>query len=713
MSTTPLRETLLQRLLIGVFLSFLFVSLVQAQTVQPWLTKGDQSKLLDAQTPVSFQNSSSNAFATLTLDPGQTFQSIEGLGFMLTQGSAQVIRTLSPSEQTTLLNELFHPSTGLGISMVRISIGASDLSNSTYTYNETPGDVNMNNFSLVGPDETDLIPVLQLIRGINPNVKILATPWTAPTWMKTNGGFQGGSLAPAYYGAYANYFVKYLQEMAVRNLPIWGITPQNEPENGFNTPSMVMTANEQVNFINNHLGPSIANAGLSPKIIAFDHNCDNPNYPITVLNNSSYVVGAAFHLYGGDISALSQVRNATNKDVYFTEQYTDVNGNFNGDFGWHMKNVVIGSLNNYARTVLEWNLATDENYGPFTPGGCTECLGALTISSNQSINRNVSYYIIGQLAKFTKAGAQRFSVSSSRNEVHATALQNPDGSKVLLVYNDRNRNATLKVVEGTQSFNFTVPKKSAVTFTWTDGGTGNTQPFPGAYNILARHSGKGLDVAGNSTSSGANVEQYEINNGGGDNQRWRIEEAGSGNFYLKVKHTNMCLSAATNQKADGVNVVQKTCSGAANQKWQINDLNNGYYSIQNQHNGRVLDVASASTNNSANVQVWTNFSSNNQQWELVQVEGNTTRLAAAPLMEASPLHLFPNPTTRQTTLAFSPETQIVSLQLVDVLGRTHTAPIVAKKEGQLTLSLEHLTRGLYFLRISLPEKTIVKSIQKN
>ena len=199
--------------------------------------------------------------------------------------------------------------------------------------------------------------------------------------MKSNGTWIGGSLNPTYYSAYSQYFVKYLQEMDANGITIWGITPQNEPENPWNEPSMVMNSVQQTNFINDHLGPAIDTSGYSPKIIAFDHNCDNTSYPIDVLNNSSYVDGAAFHMYAGNISALSTVRNATGKNVYFTEQYTDVNGDFNGELGWHMENVVIGSLNNWSKCVLEWNLATDASHGPHTPGGCTECLGALTITN--------------------------------------------------------------------------------------------------------------------------------------------------------------------------------------------------------------------------------------------------------------------------------------------------------------------------------------------
>ncbi|WP_431244300.1 hypothetical protein ACQ9BO_08095 [Flavobacterium sp. P21] len=195
------------------------------------------------------------------------------------------------------MNDLYNPTTGLNASVIRISIATSDLSSSSYSYNETSGDTNMNNFSLNGPDLTYLIPIIKKIQLINPNIKILATPWTAPRWMKTNGSWVGGSLQTQYYAAYAKYFVKYIQAMQAQGISIWAITPQNEPENPNNEPSMLMNSTEQKNFINQQLGPQLVIAGYGGvKIIAFDHNCDNTAYPIDVLNNSSYVDGAAVSL---------------------------------------------------------------------------------------------------------------------------------------------------------------------------------------------------------------------------------------------------------------------------------------------------------------------------------------------------------------------------------------------------------------------------------
>ena len=183
--------------------------------------------------------------------------------------------------------------------------------------------------------------------------------------MKDNNSSIGGSLQTQYYDVYAKYFVKYIQQMKAEGITIDAVTPQNEPLNPGNNPSLVMTAAEQTNFIKNNLGPAFQAAGLTTKIITYDHNCDQPDYPIAVLSDpaaNAFVNGSAFHLYAGDISALTTVHDAfPDKAVYFTEQYTSSTGDFGGDLKWHLKNVIIGSMRNWSRTALEWNLANDPN----------------------------------------------------------------------------------------------------------------------------------------------------------------------------------------------------------------------------------------------------------------------------------------------------------------------------------------------------------------
>ncbi|HWR99348.1 MAG TPA: glycoside hydrolase family 30 beta sandwich domain-containing protein, partial [Prolixibacteraceae bacterium] len=297
-------------------------------------------------------------------------------------------------------------------------------------------DPELQHFSLE-PDTYHLIPVLKSVIALNPGIKILGSPWSAPAWMKTSKSPKGGSLKPEYYGVYANYFVKYIKGMEAQGIRIDAITPQNEPLNPYNNPSMSMSAAEQADFIKNHLGPAFQAANIKTKIIVYDHNCDVPSYPLSILNDPTarkYVDGSAFHLYAGDISALTQVHNAhPDKNVYFTEQWVGGPGNFAGDLKWHVKNLIIGASRNWSKNVIEWNLASDPNYYPHTPGGCSTCLGALTIGT--SVNRNVSYYIIAHASKFVPAGSVRIASDITGN-LPNVAFKTPAGKKVLIVLNE-------------------------------------------------------------------------------------------------------------------------------------------------------------------------------------------------------------------------------------------------------------------------------------
>lgn len=697
-----------------VFIMLLFVITVKAQTVTPWITTGDQTKLLQQQSTVNFGTNSGTNPATVTINPSTTYQTMDGFGYTLTEGSCEVISGMAATQQNQLLNDLYNPTTGLNASVVRISIGASDLSSSSYSYNETSGDTNMNNFSLNGPDLTYLIPIIKKIKLINPNIKILATPWSAPRWMKTNNSWIGGSLQTQYYAVYAKYFVKYFDAMQAQGISIWGITPQNEPENPHNEPSMLMNSTEQKNFINNQLGPQMAAAGYGNiKIIAFDHNCDNTAYPIDVLNNSGYVDGAAFHLYLGNISAMSTVRNATNKNVYFTEQYTGSGGSFSGDFGWHMQNVVIGSTNNWSKTVLEWNAANNSSLGPRTPGGCSTCLGAITVNNSTTYTKNVAYYIIGQISKFVKPGAVRIASSSTSGSIFSVGFKNPDGSIALVVYNSGGSSNTIKVVSGSSAFNYAVPASSAVTFNW-GAGTPPVTGLPGYYNIISRNSNKGLDVADNSTTSGSRIQQYDITNGGGNNQRWKFVSDGNGNYYIIVKSTGMYLAVENNGTGDGLKVQQKTFSASNEFKWTVTSLGGGYYKIINVNSGKSLDVENVSTANGANIQVWTYTGNLNQQWQLVQVE-STAKNAVSKTLEAedqNEMTVFINKTNDylkiDTNHEGDGEVEIYSLTGQSVLKRT----VHFTKGNQSEIEISRLPKGLYIVNIKDDKGTYSKKVLK-
>lgn len=416
--------------------------------VEFWLTKADKSVLLQKQGGTLGFTTTANAYPHIDVDSSVAYQSVDGFGYTLTGSSALLINSMATAQRDALLEELFS-STGIGISYIRVSIGASDLSPSVFSYDDMPAgqtDPTLANFSL-SQDLTHLVPVLQKIKTINPSIKILGSPWSPPAWMKTNESSIGGSLKTQYYAAYAQYFVKYIQAMAALGISINAVTIQNEPEHGGNNPSMLMTSAEQANFIKNNLGPAFQAASINTKIIVWDHNCDNANYPISILNDAAakaFIDGSAFHLYAGDIGALTTVHDAhPDKNIYFTEQWTSSTGEFAGDLKWHMKNVIIGSMRNWSKVALEWNLANDPSIGPHTPGGCTQCLGAITINAS-TVTKNVAYYIVAHASKFVPAGATRIS-STTVGALSNVAFKRADGKKVLIVVNEGSANQAFNI----------------------------------------------------------------------------------------------------------------------------------------------------------------------------------------------------------------------------------------------------------------------------
>jgi glucosylceramidase len=435
-----------------------------------WLTTSNRSSLLHAQPTITAPGTGTGT--SISVDTSSKFQTVDGFGYTLTGGSAQLISAMDPAARSSLLLELF--STGpnaIHVTYLRISIGASDLNSEVFSYNDMPlgqTDPELNNFSLQKDKAgvTGLIPVLKEILSINPLIKIMASPWSPPVWMKDNNSSIGGSLKKEYYPVYAKYFVKYIQQMKAEGVPIDAITPQNEPLHPGNNPSMYMPAADQAEFIRDHLGPAFRSAGITTKIIVYDHNCNKPEYPIAVLNDAAakaFIDGSAFHLYEGEISALSTVKTAhPDKNLYFTEQWTGAKGSFDGDLLWHIKNVIIGSMRNWSKVALEWNLANDPEFKPHTPGGCTECKGALTISGS-SVTRNVSYYIIGHASKFIPAGSVRVG-SSGPAFLPNAAFRTPEGKLIIIIENDSDSEAIFDIKLGTRSVKASLPSKSVATY---------------------------------------------------------------------------------------------------------------------------------------------------------------------------------------------------------------------------------------------------------
>ena len=408
--------------------------------IEGWVTR-DANSVLQPMQPAAFSRSSpQEALPTIEVDESRAFQPIEGFGFALTGGSAYLLAGLPAADRAELLEELFGlTEDAVGLSCLRLSIGASDLGWRDFTYWDLePGtaDPDLARFNLAVCDP-EVVPVMQQILRINPAVKIIASPWTAPPWMKSNDSFIAGSLKPECYAAYARYFVKYVEVMRGNGIHVSAVTPQNEPHNPKNEPSMVMTAAEQAEFIKGHLGPALRKGAPETEILCWDHNCDEPDYPLTVLGDAgarAYIGGVAWHLYNGSPEAMSKVwAHYPEKKVYFTEQWVSSHDDFMGALRWHTKNVIIGTLRNMSRTALEWNLASDPEFALHTPNGAVGALGGVTIGD--TIKRNPGYYLMAHAARFIRPGSLRVH-SSEVDPLPNVACLTPDSRMVMVVMND-------------------------------------------------------------------------------------------------------------------------------------------------------------------------------------------------------------------------------------------------------------------------------------
>lgn len=441
------------------------------EKVEWYLTNPDKSALLSMQVPLNPERSRGDDTTAIVVDEFSAFQQIDGFGFALTGGSAIHINAMEPASRKELLHELFgQDDSSISVSYLRVSIGASDLSDRVFSYDDlAQGEIDpeMAKFS-VEPERKDLIPVLKEIISISPDIKILGSPWSPPVWMKTNGNSKGGSLNPEFYDAYALYFVKYIEAMRAEGITIDAITIQNEPLHPGNNPSMYMPPEEQAAFIKNSLGPAFKNVGIKTKIIIYDHNPNRTDYPITVLNDTSarkYVDGTAFHMYEGEVDAISDIKKAyPDKNLYFTEQWVGAPGNFAGDVRWHIKTLIIGAVRNWCKNVIEWNLAADPNQDPHTEGGCTECLGALTIDGN-SVTRNPAYYIIAHASKFVAPGSMRIG-SNIPDKIPNVAFKTPDGKIVVIVLNDSDSDQVVTIKLNDRSIKASMKPGAVATFIW-------------------------------------------------------------------------------------------------------------------------------------------------------------------------------------------------------------------------------------------------------
>ena len=466
------RQTLVS--LVAFMLCVPVLSKAQAiPDAQLWLTTVDRSALFAPQTAALNFSESEDRTATVEVNDMQQFQRIDGFGFALTGGSAQLLTRMAPDKRAALLKQVFSTEgNGIGVSYLRVSIGASDMNDHVFSYDDVgkgETDPSLAKFSLA-QDRLDVIPVLKEILAINPRIMILGSPWSAPAWMKTNDDVRGGNLKPEFYGAFAAYFVKYIEGMKAEGITINAITVENEPLNPKNTPSMVMFAPEQDEFIAKFLGPAFEKAGIKTQIQLYDHNLDVPSYPLSILKDaaaSKYVDGTAFHLYGGDTRALSEVHNMyPNKNLYLTEQSVTARPNSTVmGIAEPVSRVLIGATRNWSRNVLLWNMDADPKAGPHTNnGGCTGCFGAITLDGDNA-SFNVAYYAAAHFSKFVRPGSVRIG-STELDELYNVAFLTPDGKIVLVVANTGNFAKTFHIGYHGRSLTTTLPEESVGTYVW-------------------------------------------------------------------------------------------------------------------------------------------------------------------------------------------------------------------------------------------------------
>jgi len=463
-----------------------------------WISTPDGTyKMADFGT-VDFSDAASSA-PTVVVDPSRTFQTMQGFGAAITDSSASVLYTLAPQARHDLMVSLFDPRSGDGLDYLRQPIGASDFTNGpAYTYDDVPAgqtDYSLSHFS-IAHDQAQILPLLREAERINPDLQIVASPWSPPAWMKTGDSLVGGRLIddPRIYQAYAAYLVKFVQAYRANGVNVDTITVQNEPQNrtpaGYPGTDMPSWQEEKVIA---QLGPMLRMAGLKTKILAYDHNwSEHPNdiastppdeladvndYPQQVLSSSvaKYVYGVAYHCYYGDPSAMTALHKQFPKThIYFTECSGSESANpantFSDTLKWHARNLIIGNTRNWAETVINWNLALDPNNGPHN-GGCGTCTGVVTVAPDGSVTYNAEYYTLGHLARFVQPGAVRiastsFGTTGWNGQVMDVAFRNPDGSTVLVAHNENDNPSTFAVSEGGQTFTYTLPGGALATFVW-------------------------------------------------------------------------------------------------------------------------------------------------------------------------------------------------------------------------------------------------------
>jgi glucosylceramidase len=592
-----------------------------ATTANVWLTTPDRANLLTLKASVSFGTAGNGS--VITVNPNTTYQSMVGFGASFTDSAAYNV--YNSSARDSIMTALFSPSSGIGLSWLRQPIGATDFSLNFYSYDDGAADPSLSRFS-VAHDSGYILPLLTQARSLNPQISVMGTPWSAPGWMKTNGNMVGGSLSTSYESTFADYLVKFVQAYQAAGVPVQYLSVANEPQfSPAGYPGMLMDSAQQSRIING-LAPKLSAAGLSTKILAWDHNWDNTSYPQQVLSAAgANSVGTAWHCYAGDPSGQTTVHNAyPAKDIFFTEcsgtESSNTANTFADSLLWQGRNLDIGAIRNWARTVTLWNVALNASHGPVI-GSCTNCNGLVMVNGG-SVTYNADYYVLGHLAKFVKPGAVRIdSTAQGQGGIENVAFRNPDGTIALVAINSGTAAQNFQVSYGGSSFGYTLPAGALATFTWpgtttppsgtpTPTPTGSTGPIDTTkwYQVINQNSGKCLDDADWGTGNGTVLQQWTCSSPPATNQQWQFRPT-SGGYYQVVNRnaTNLVwdVNGGPGATADGTQVHLWTYVGGTNQQWQPVSLGNGYYKFIARNSGKCLDVRDVSTADGAWLQQWT------------------------------------------------------------------------------------------------------------
>ena len=469
-------------------------------SVQVYETTADGKSLLAQQTAATFSTTPGAGSYTIQVTPATTLQPWDGVGAAMTDSSATVLAALPSAQQQTVMQQLFTQTNGIGLNMVRLPMGATDFTASgNYSYDDVATgstDTTLANFS-IAHDMTSIIPLLTSAQTLNSNLKIIATPWSPPAWMKTNKSMNGVSgastttsqIITADFPYLANYFVKFIQAYKAQGLPIYAISPQNEPLNSNSGyPSAILTPSDEATFIATYLGPALSTAGLSSttKIFGLEDNWADTSYAQTLLQSaaSNYIAGTSFHWYEGTVSGQSTVHLLdTAKGIWFTESTGTItcavkgscpvltSSSFSGSgFKYAMQNLIMGVPQNFGRSAIAWNLALNQNEGPQN-NGCYTCVGVVTLdtsTSPTSVYFNNMYYALGHIGKFVTPGAYVISTTAGTTSgVQSIGFSNPDGTLVVVAFNGGSSSATTTISWNSKSFDYTIPAGAAVTFKWS------------------------------------------------------------------------------------------------------------------------------------------------------------------------------------------------------------------------------------------------------